>query len=667
MGRCFAPGVLAGIMDRAVADLDAPIRELVDSSILFPFDFVDQGYYDFRHQLLRDALYDTVPGEELRRLHARAGEFGAELVGASEIHASLHFERAGLRAQAFRAALGGARAAAKLSSRYESFELFRRAVANMPGDLTAQEKGEIYAEYTTAAMAVDDIPMIEAAATHARRYFLESGDAFGAAKALTDQHVVARRDARPRSEREALIQLAEPEIQALPDTPQRASIESELRFDQAMMELDRGRLDQAAARFAEARALLRKAGEDDTDFDWLEAMPRILSGETDSGLETMLDAARRARDAKLESAGVSGYRATGSMAIRVMDYQRAEVGLREGLRYADEIEQSFCRGIMAATSAHVSWAGGRWDEALRTAELSLVDRGSRRAALGARDTLAYVALGRGLVDRARSLLDESLAIARPTGEADLILPALWGQAEAALVAGEPERASAHCAEALELARASGERPHLVPFVVTGVRAALADHRPEAAERWLAQVTPMFRAFADLAGPAITHAEGLLRVAGGSLVAARASLEAAVAAWDGRGRIWEATWARVDLAGCLLRSNRYVDAARLTAEAAETARRLGSQPLQARADELQRQARGRGTDEEAWYPLTTREWEVARQIAAGLTNVQIAAELFVSPKTVSAHVEHILAKLGASRRAEVAAWVTNVAAVAQPVA
>ena len=49
--------------------------------------------------------------------------------------------------------------------------------------------------------------------------------------------------------------------------------------------------------------------------------------------------------------------------------------------------------------------------------------------------------------------------------------------------------------------------------------------------------------------------------------------------------------------------------------------------------------------------------MARLVAAGNTNRQIAAELFLSPKTVSAHVEHILAKLGAARRAEIDAWVT----------
>jgi DNA-binding CsgD family transcriptional regulator len=100
----------------------------------------------------------------------------------------------------------------------------------------------------------------------------------------------------------------------------------------------------------------------------------------------------------------------------------------------------------------------------------------------------------------------------------------------------------------------------------------------------------------------------------------------------------------------------------------TAGDLGSEPLRARAGELGRAGRGRGAEDEPWRPLTIREFEVARQVAAGLTNAQIATELFVSPKTVSAHVEHILAKLGASRRAEIAAWAATIAAPeAEPVA
>ncbi|MDP9861801.1 MULTISPECIES: ATP-binding protein [Streptosporangium] len=60
----------------------------------------------------------------------------------------------------------------------------------------------------------------------------------------------------------------------------------------------------------------------------------------------------------------------------------------------------------------------------------------------------------------------------------------------------------------------------------------------------------------------------------------------------------------------------------------------------------------------WAPLTRREWEVAELVAEGLTNRQIAHRLMVLQRTVDSHVEHILAKLGFSARAQVAAWATR---------
>ncbi len=56
------------------------------------------------------------------------------------------------------------------------------------------------------------------------------------------------------------------------------------------------------------------------------------------------------------------------------------------------------------------------------------------------------------------------------------------------------------------------------------------------------------------------------------------------------------------------------------------------------------------------PLTSRELEVALLIAAGRTNAEIAAELFISARTVEHHVEHILAKLGYRSRVDIAALV-----------
>jgi DNA-binding CsgD family transcriptional regulator len=56
----------------------------------------------------------------------------------------------------------------------------------------------------------------------------------------------------------------------------------------------------------------------------------------------------------------------------------------------------------------------------------------------------------------------------------------------------------------------------------------------------------------------------------------------------------------------------------------------------------------------WELLTAREREVAVLVAAGRTNRDIAARLVVSKRTVDAHVEHILGKLGYSSRVQVAA-------------
>ncbi len=71
------------------------------------------------------------------------------------------------------------------------------------------------------------------------------------------------------------------------------------------------------------------------------------------------------------------------------------------------------------------------------------------------------------------------------------------------------------------------------------------------------------------------------------------------------------------------------------------------------------ARGHISVDEPWRPLTAREFAVAKLITAGLTNSEIAAELSIASRTASSHVEHILAKLGASRRAEIAVWASEV--------
>lgn len=55
-------------------------------------------------------------------------------------------------------------------------------------------------------------------------------------------------------------------------------------------------------------------------------------------------------------------------------------------------------------------------------------------------------------------------------------------------------------------------------------------------------------------------------------------------------------------------------------------------------------------------LSRREAEVARLVAAGMTNRAIAGKLFLSERTVESHLDHILTKLGFATRSQIAAWV-----------
>jgi DNA-binding NarL/FixJ family response regulator len=94
----------------------------------------------------------------------------------------------------------------------------------------------------------------------------------------------------------------------------------------------------------------------------------------------------------------------------------------------------------------------------------------------------------------------------------------------------------------------------------------------------------------------------------------------------------------------------IEAARLLArwrglrveELAAVERRLGLVPAGTTAV--------RGPDD-----LTRRELEVVALLAEGLTNAELAARLYIAPKTAAVHVSNILAKLHMSSRAEAAAY------------
>jgi DNA-binding NarL/FixJ family response regulator len=68
---------------------------------------------------------------------------------------------------------------------------------------------------------------------------------------------------------------------------------------------------------------------------------------------------------------------------------------------------------------------------------------------------------------------------------------------------------------------------------------------------------------------------------------------------------------------------------------------------------------------SWSPLTAREQQVAKLVARGLTNRQIAAELVVTEATAAKHVENIREKLGLNSRMQIGLWVRDRERAAAP--
>ena len=130
------------------------------------------------------------------------------------------------------------------------------------------------------------------------------------------------------------------------------------------------------------------------------------------------------------------------------------------------------------------------------------------------------------------------------------------------------------------------------------------------------------------------------------------------AWLAAGRPWESAWARLS-EGEAHFADRHSAPGKAALEAAlAVASEIGAEPVRQAADRLARRARIRvgppaRSRLEADEP-TAREREVLTLLAEGLTNVQIAGQLFLSPKTVGIHVSHLLAKLGAHTRGEAVA-------------
>lgn len=305
--------------------------------------------------------------------------------------------------------------------------------------------------------------------------------------------------------------------------------------------------------------------------------------------------------------------------------------------------------------ANLAYLAGRWDEAAAEAEsgLALVGAGIG-AGIGssmARAVLARIALHRGDLDFARAQVERAMAVASPRSPDPYLDLVLWVWA----LVQEAEGDSSPARQTLEAVwdeskKVRGFRswrtwvPELVRLsLATGARAR-AESVTEEVEALALEATGVASAQA-----AAMRCRGLVETDHSLLILASELFRASCRPVEAALSLEDAGWAsegaeRYGEAVELYRRARATyadhgairDLDRVTAALRRLGVRNASRILQARPVSV-------------WEGLTPTEARVAELVASGLSNRQIADLLFVSARTVGSHVQHIFVKLGISSR------------------
>jgi ATP/maltotriose-dependent transcriptional regulator MalT len=482
-------------------------------------------------------------------------------------------------------------------------------------------------------------------------------------------------------------------------------VASAARLDQLL-----GRHDAALELLMDALAASDHSGREATELKVQLAGTCFFNGDFD-GLRRWVDEALAEADARDDRATRAAATGTlGCAEYMVGDMPAARRRLDEGEALFKDLADEELAGRLHS----FVWCGmtemylERFDRAAAIFDRAMAV--ARATGHGHVTTLTRIGQGlvllwKGQIDEAEDLLDAAIEAARLTGNDQFLTWALWARCWAATLAGDTakavrfgERAVASASDVLDpvsamagchLAEArleADESPagcrDLILESVGGAdmplverafqsrwfellaRAELAAGRVDDAEKWAKRAEAAARGLAisgrgaealrARAEVALARGDGgsasaLALEAGSGAAAAGLPIEEARArllagrafgAIDRKAAIGELEFARETL-------DRY-GAARYRDEAARELRALGERTTRPkrRRDEI-----GVGVDS-----LSGREREVAELVAEGHTNKEIAAELYLSEKTIESHLARIFGKLDVSKRAQVAAQI-----------
>lgn len=370
------------------------------------------------------------------------------------------------------------------------------------------------------------------------------------------------------------------------------------------------------------------------------------------------------------------------------DWSRVIPALRRALDAGRQVEDLDVMGNLGNTALHLGH-----DEGARFS-YSAMESTAREAGAGmvvvyALERLMFAQLPTGPWTAVRSCADEALALAVSVGQPTLTAPPLACLALlAALTGGDdvddrlaalediavrhplgimtgPTRDVTRWAKGTRAASqgdAQGALHHLSGMRVPALyRLAFID-RLEAAVRagdttqaraWVEELVP----FATGTGQSwALGAVDLGRALSATEPAEAASaFEQAVGHYRKAGRPYDLARTQLAYGEFLRRANRRVDARTHLRPALETFTELGATPLVERATQELRASgeTARKRDPSTLLNLTPMELKVAQLVSTGLSNKDVAAQCWVSPRTVAFHLRNVFTKVGVSSRTELA--------------
>ncbi|MGI8331970.1 helix-turn-helix transcriptional regulator [Actinomadura scrupuli] len=636
LGRTFSVDELAAMLGEPSSRLLPPLEEALTAQIILATD----DALAFRHDLLWQAVTDSLPTSLRRALHLQAGHVLLDR-GGSAVPAAAHFVSSA-RPGDTRALAGLDRAAREvlLTSPQTAAELAVRAL-----ELTDPADADRFHRTVAAVVALTAAGRLSEAAEFARA---------GLGQAPPDKA------ARLRNEL-ARIQLlwgrpdegvSEAEdVLAQQDLPDDLRDAAELTWFWGLIaaqDFERGR------RRAEAIVAGRGRRSDTAKVGALMLLLHIawVDGRVADGFDHIREAVRIAARGSVALHGMMPPRLYLALCLQnVREFDEAEAVLQA----ADEEIEARGNIVQAVGAmfvrAYLRAGVGRLDDAVAEAEAGLhFAEGTHVFALFGAAVLAYVAVLRGDLNAAAAHIEPYHAQA-----AQVTFPAGWGRWATLLVAearGGPERAKA-------IFDAGDAEPRSwnwrlvteLNLAAWETRVALAAGDRAFAEtvtaraQQLAQNNPDFPALAHAAA----HARGLVHKDATALADAAAGCRTP----------WAGASAAEDL-GILLAATDHQSAVHSLDQALDGYQRIGAlrdaARVRARLRKLGVRRRHWTLAERpvsGWDSLTQTERNIAAHVAQGLTNRQVANRMFVSSHTVAFHLRNIFRKLDINSRVELA--------------